>query len=60
MPVLGRGARFFGPRDRAIEKRLRGADPAETYTKLSELRSAYSTALQVAASGKKQSLFDLM
>ncbi|MBM4366644.1 MAG: hypothetical protein FJ102_10555 [Deltaproteobacteria bacterium] len=39
---------------------LAAADPAETYTKLSELRSAYSTALQVAASGKKQSLFDLL
>ncbi len=39
---------------------IAGADPAETYTKLSELRSAYSTALQVAASGNKQSLFDLL
>lgn len=39
---------------------LAAADPAETYTKLSELRSAYSTALQVAASGKKQGLFDLL
>ncbi len=39
---------------------LAAADPAETYTKLSELRSAYSTALQVAASGKKQGLFDLI
>lgn len=36
------------------------ADPAETYMKLSELRQAYSTALQVAASAKSQSLFDLI
>lgn len=39
---------------------IAGADPAETYTKLSELRSAYSTALQVAASSNRQSLFDLL
>lgn len=39
---------------------LVAADPAETYMKLSELRQAYSTALQVAASGKSQNLFDLI
>jgi flagellar hook-associated protein 3 FlgL len=36
------------------------ADPAETYMKLSQLRTAYSTALQVAASAKGASLFDLI
>ncbi len=36
------------------------ADPAATYMKLSELRNAYSSALQVAASGKGESLFDLI
>lgn len=39
---------------------LVSADPAETYTKLSELRSSYQTALQVAASAKSQGLFDLL
>ncbi|MSQ01930.1 MAG: hypothetical protein EXR71_08560 [Myxococcales bacterium] len=39
---------------------LLGADPAETYTRLSELRQAYETALQVASSSKGQSLFDLI
>jgi flagellar hook-associated protein 3 FlgL len=39
---------------------LAAADPAETYMKLSEMRSAYTTALQVAASAKGQSLFDLL
>lgn len=36
------------------------ADPAETYTRLSELRSAYETALQVASSSKGTNLFDLI
>jgi flagellar hook-associated protein 3 FlgL len=39
---------------------LVAADPAETYMKLAELRSAYASALQVAASGKQSSLFDLI
>ncbi len=39
---------------------LLSADPAETYTRLSELRQAYETALQVASSSKGQSLFDLI
>lgn len=39
---------------------LVAADPAETYMKLAELRAAYSSALQVAASGKQSSLFDLI
>lgn len=39
---------------------LVGADPAETYTRLSELRASYQTALQVAASAKAQGLFDLI
>lgn len=46
-----------------IESRLDSlisADPAETYTRLSELRSAYETALQVASSSKGQNLFDLI
>lgn len=36
------------------------ADPAETYMKLSELRTSYQTALQVAASARSVGLFDLM
>lgn len=36
------------------------ADPAETYMKLSELRTSYQTALQVAASAKSVGLFDLI
>lgn len=46
-----------------IESRLDtllSADPAETYTQLSELRTAYETALQVASSSKGKSLFDLI
>lgn len=46
-----------------IESRLDSlisADPAETYTHLSQLRSAYETALQVASSSKGQNLFDLI
>lgn len=39
---------------------LVSADPAETYTRLSELRASYQTALQVAASAKSQGLFDLL
>ncbi len=39
---------------------LLSADPAETYTRLSELRQAYETALQVASSSKGQNLFDLI
>jgi len=36
------------------------ADPTETYMKLSEMRNAYTSALQVAASARGQTLFDLL
>jgi flagellar hook-associated protein 3 FlgL len=36
------------------------ADPTETYMKLSEMRNAYTAALQVAASAKQTSLFDML
>ena len=39
---------------------LAAADPTETYMKLAEMRNAYTTALQVAASSKSNSLFDLL
>lgn len=39
---------------------LAAADPAEVYMKLSAMRNAYTTALQVAASGRGQTLFDLL
>lgn len=39
---------------------LAAADPAEVYMKLTAMRSAYTTALQVAASGRGQNLFDLL
>ena len=37
-----------------------GADPIEAYTNLTQLRTAYEAALQVASTAKMPSLFDLM
>ena len=39
---------------------LAGADPVETYMKLSELQTAYDTTLQVAASAHAKTLFDFL
>ena len=42
------------------ESTLAGADPVETYMKLSQLQTAYDTTLQVAASAHSKTLFDFL